>query len=294
LVEKEEELAKAEEELEKEKEELSEEELEQREQEIAEEKAAQEAIQEEIGEKKEEVETAKAEIAEAEKEVEEKKAEIERDRETIARDERLKEVEKAIEEEPEKVAEQVVALEEERQTQPTREPIVGGKLYYLKVKKYLTDGHYANDLYIIDALTGEYIKKAPERPHIAGHKYEVIAGEGVLVLTDWTEKEAHYLTLLDLDTLEMLVVGSNDIYHLSFIERRADFVYAVVFHESEDCRLGKFNARTLELVKESEVQIDKNTVFHMSGNLIFVNSENKDMLVIESNTMEVKNTIQLP
>jgi len=269
--------------------------IEEREEQLATEKTALGELEDTAEEKRTEVEAEKEELARAEEDVEEKKAEIESDRRTIARDERLAEVEKAIEEEPEKMAERLVAMEEERKSVPQKEPIVGGKLYYLKVKKYLTDGHYANDLYIIDALTGEFVLKAPEKPHIAGHKYEVVPGEGVLVLThSGDEKEAHYLTLLDLDTLEVLRTASVDVYHLSFVERRGDYVYAVNFKDPEDCRIGKYSSTTLRLVAESEAQIDRNTVFHMSGDLIFVNSEKKDMLVIDSDTMKVQSTITLP
>ena len=108
------------------------------------------------------------------------------------------------------------------------QPIAKNRLYYLKVKTYLADGHYANELYAIDALSGEVLYKAPERPNIAGHQYTVLADgpdQGVLVLTHQGDnREAHYLTLLDLDTLKPTRIGSNAIFHRSFVEKRGDFV----------------------------------------------------------------------
>ncbi len=269
-------------------------EIEEKEETIAATKEDQVDKQLELEEDKKDVEEEKKELALAEKAVEEKKAEIQRDKESIAKDERVEEIKEEIKKDPDKVAEELAAKEEELKSIPGREPIVGGKLYYLKVKQYLSGGHYANDLYIINALSGEYIAKAPEKPHIAGHKYEVIADRGVLVLTQGEGMEAHYLTLLDLDSLAPLVYGSDDIFHLSFIEKRGNYIYAIVFKESNDFRLGKFDAFTLKQVAESDVKIDKNTVFHMSGELIFANSLKKDMLVLKASDLTVENTIELP
>ncbi len=114
------------------------------------------------------------------------------------------------------------------------------------------------------------------------------------MLTQGEGIESHHLTLLDLVTLEPLVIGETNIFHLSFIEKRGDSIYAINFKSETDYRLGRYNAETLELVAESEEMIDKNTVFHMSGELVFVNSRDKLMLVLDANKLMKLNVVDLP
>ena len=259
------------------------------------------AARAEIVDKESEVEKQKEEVAAREREIEteqtkaeEKREEIAEDKKEIAKDERVIEVTEAIKEDPEKAAEELIQKEEELKKVARRDPVTGGFLYYLKVKEYLTDGHYANDLYRIDAVTGEYISKAPDKPHIAGHKYDIFPERGVLVLTQGETREAHYLTLLDLITLVPINTSNVDIFHKSFIERRGDFIYAVNFKYADNFRLGKYDADSLELIAESEVKIDKNTIFHMSGDLIFVGGPDGSMQDISAADLALKNTIDLP
>lgn len=238
-----------------------------------------------------EIDESESRISEEEKAIAQKEQEIAEETKEIKRDERIIEAQK----DPEKIVDELEKKEEELKQVSRLEPIAGGKLYYLKVKQYLTDGHYANDLYVIDALTGEFLLKAPEKPHLAGHKYDVIDETGVLVLTQGTGRESHHLSLLDLVTLEPLIINSEtDIFHLSFIELRGDYIYTVNFLGTGDYRLGKYNKKTLELIAVSVDQLDKNTVFHKNGDLIFVNSRDLKMLVLNDGDLSRKNIIDLP
>jgi hypothetical protein len=269
-----------------------EQELAENEKKLAEEKQRQKDREKELEEQKSKSQQTESGIEKDQREIEEKRKEIDKDRESIERDKKIVEIKKEIEKDPDKVAEDL--LKKEQELRDARDPIAAGTLYYLKVKRYLTDGHYANDLYRIDAKTGEFIDKAPERPHIAGHRYDVIPEEGVLVLTQGEGKEAHHLTLLDLVTLEPIVVGDTNIFHLSFIEKRGDSIYAINFKSEADYRLGRYDAKTLDLVAESGEKIDKNTVFHLSGDLVFVNSKDKLMLVLDAKGLTKINVVDLP
>jgi hypothetical protein len=233
-------------------------------------------------------------LEEDRREVEKREEDVEEDRRSIERDEKIEKIKEEIEEDPDKVAEKLLEKEEELKKTAQKDPIAAGALYYLKVREILTDGHYANELYRIDAATGEFINKAPEFPHIAGHKYSVIPGEGVLVLTHGEGREAHRLTLLDLTTLKPLKMGEADIYHRSFIEKRGDFIYAIDFRGTNDFRLGKYDAATLELIAESDERVDKDTVFHMYGELVYINSWNKKMLILSAEDLSKMRVVDLP
>ncbi len=127
------------------------------------------------------------------------------------------------------------------------QPVAKNRLYYLKVKTYLDDGHYANELFAIDALTGEMLYKAPERPNIAGHQYtgprrRSRQGRARAHPSGRRQPRGAHLTLLDLDTLKPTRIGSNAIFHRSFVEKRGDFFYAVDFKGDGDFRLGKYDS----------------------------------------------------
>ena len=265
--------------------------IEEEEQELEKKKEEAKDRQQDADAKEREIAESESRISEEELAVENKEQEIVEETEEIKRDERIL----AAKKDPEKIVEELEKKEEELEQASRREPISGGKLYYMKVKQYLTDGHYANDLYVIDALTGEFLLKAPEKPHIAGHKYDVIDATGVLVLTQGTDRESHHLSLLDLDTLEPLIINSEtNIFHLSFIELRGDYIYTVNFLRTGDYRLGRYDKKTLVLIAESIDQLDRNTVFHKNGDLIFVNNRDLKMLVLNDADLTRKNIIDLP
>ncbi len=270
-----------------------------REQEAAAKAAEAAAAQKELAARQQQLEQKKAEAAQgeaaaakAEAKVEEKKAEIAQEKAEVKRDERIVEAQKN----PEKIVSELEAKEQELAN--VGQPVAKNRLYYLKVTNYLNDGHYANELFAIDALTGELLYKAPERPDIAGHQYIVVSDgpdKGVVVLTyqGGDNREAHFLTLLDLDTLKPTKVGSNSIFHRSFVEKRGDFFYAVELKGGDDYRLGKYDAE-LRQVAESADRIDPDTVFHIYGDLIFVNSASKKVLVLKAADLSKVRELALP
>jgi hypothetical protein len=254
-------------------------------------KQQQAAQQKAIDEKKADTGRQDQAVAREEAKVEAKKEEIAKDKTEVKRDERIVEAKTN----PEKIVNELETKEAELARMG--QPIAKNRLYYLKVKTWVTDGHYANELYAIDALTGEMLYKAPEKPDIVGHQYTVLAEgptKGVLVLTmGETGREAHYLTLLDLDTLKPTRIGSNAIFHRSFVEKRGDFFYAIDFRADGDFRLGKYDA-SLNQVAESADKIDPDTVFHIYGDLIFVNSASKNMLVLKADDLTKVRELKLP
>ena len=99
--------------------------------------------------------------------------------------------------------------------------------------------------------------------------------------------------MLDLSTLEPSVTGEENIFHRSFIYLRDDFIYAVTSKSNNsEYYLGKFDS-SLNLVYESAEQIDPNTAFHLYGDFIYVNSPDKEMLVLNKNDLTKQNIINL-
>jgi hypothetical protein len=243
-----------------------------------------EDIEDDIEDKQEQVDREQDRISDMEQDVEQEKDDIERDQ-TI----------RDVQDDPEPFVDRLEDTEQEledtKSTISKTEPVIENVLYYLKVKEYLTNGHYNNELFAIDTTTGEVLYSAPDS-HICGHEYWA-TDEGILVITHVGSHKNHFLTLLDLGTLEPSVTGEENIFHRSFIYLRDDFIYAVTSkNNNSEYYLGKFDS-SLNLVSESAEQIDPNTAFHLYGDLIYINSPDKEMLVLNKNDLTKQNIINL-
>lgn len=269
-------------------------------------------IEQQISDLNEEIESDKEDQAKQQQEVDELSEDIENKQEQVARDEqRISDLEQDVDQEkdsiqrdqtvldirenPESFADRLIETEQEledtKSTIAKTEPIVENVLYYLKVKEYLTNGHYDNELYAIDTTTGEVLYTAPDS-HICGHEYWA-TDNGILVITHVGSHRDHFLTILDLNTLEPEITGEDNIFHRSFIYIRDDFIYAVTSkNNNTEYYLGKFDS-SLKLVLESEEQIDPNTAFHLYGNFIYLNSPDKEMLVLNKSDLTKQNLIKL-
>jgi hypothetical protein len=233
-------------------------------------------------------------IAAQEEAIRAKEEEIAEDKAAIEKDERILEVL----EEPEKAVEELAAREEELKKQEEAlkkvaktEPIVGNRFFYLKRKEYLTDGHYNNDLFVLDPQSGDILFQAAE-PNICGSDYWVFEDGIVLITHTGAHQAGHYLSLFDLESLEPLIRGADIIFHRSFVAIRQGFIYAIIKREDNVFSLGKFDMK-LDRVAQSAEAIDRNTTFHLFEDQIFVTSPEKNILVLRSEDLSLVRLIDL-
>jgi len=169
--------------------------------------------------------------------------------------------------------------------------VFANKLFYLKVKKYLQDGHYNNEMYMINMTTGKIDFKSSVGS-ICGRRYDVYS-EGVVVIAHkgkGDHNSSHHLTMLDRKTLNLKVQGGTDIFWRSFIEIRDGFIYAIMLDEGK-YYLGRFD-KDLKLVKKSLATIDKNTFISIYGDKIFITGADKKILVLKKDDMTLLKTIK--
>lgn len=274
-------------------------EIAEKEEEVKKEEAEVEEEKEVIEEEKVEVEKKEEEVVAQEEAIAEKEAEIEKEEEQIKRDE----TELKIEEDPDKVKEELLEKEEElaekekeleeREEEVSKqeidEKIIGINLYYLKIKEYLTGGHYNNEMYIINASTRKIKLKSPVT-NICGRRYDVFA-DGVIVITrEEGSDENYYLTLLDKDSLEAKYLGVDNIFWRSFIEVNNDFIYAIIKGE-DGYYLGKFNNK-METVAKSTEKISNDTFISFFENVIYINSSDKNIMVLSQEDLSLEEVIR--
>ncbi len=261
------------------------------EQDIESDREEQEKQEQENTERTQDIEDRQEDIDRDEQRVEDLERDVEQEKENIERDQTILDVQEDPETFVDRLTETEEELEETQSTIAKTEPIIENVLYYLKVKEYLTNGHYNNELYAIDTLTGNILFTAPDS-EIDGKEYWA-TDNGILVISHVGSHKEHYLTLLDLNTLEPSVIGETIIFHRSFIQIREDYIYAVISKNNDSAfYLGKFDS-SLNLIAESEEMIDSNTAFHLYGNYIYVNSPDKEMLVLNKSDLTWQNIIVL-
>ena len=252
---------------------------------LAKQREAQKAEEERIAAQKKALDEKKQEI------VGEKK-DIAADKSALAAETKPEQLRKDLEKKSEELAvreAEVATREEAARKGETDAAIFGGKLYYLNVKEYLSGGHYNNDMLIINAASGTVLLKSAEA-NICGRKYDIFPG-GVAVITHKGDHTGgHFLTLLDLDSLARKAVGEEPVFYRSFVEVRDDFVYAIVNREKA-YYLGKFDLG-MKLVAASKDPVDGDSFISFFGDLVYVNREDKRILVLKKSDLSTAGVIQ--
>ena len=217
----------------------------------------------------------KEDVKKEEQNIETKKEDVVKKQEEIAKD---KQDVQTTTDDLKKKQEELDKREQNLKEGKSDENMFGNKLYYLKIKEYLVEGHYNNEMYLIGAESKKVEVKS-ELTTICGHKFDV-SDNGVIVIAHQGQHSTpHNLVLLDKDTLKVKIRGSDDIFWRSFVETREGMIYAIVKKSDNDYYLGKFNAK-LELAAISTEKVDSNTFISFYDKSIFINNPAKEIMVL--------------
>jgi len=252
--------------------------------------------------KKEEVKKEEAKIEEKKEVIVKKQEEIQKDKKEIKNDETTKNISENKDKAKEDLTKKDTDLKAKEKELDNREQALkegasdknmfANKLYYLKTKDYMENGHYNNEMYIINAVDKK-VEVRSEISSICGHKYDV-SKNGVVVIAHQGQNTApHFLVLLDRSTLKVVKQSKEEVFLRSFVETRDDFFYAVIKENDKEFSLGKFNLN-LELVKKSSEKIDSDTFISFFGNSIYVGSPDKKIIVLSKDELVLLEKITPP
>lgn len=261
----------------------------------------------EIQKSKTELDKQKKAIQSQKQEVQKKKKDLKQEEEKVSQEDKnirsdqadlkIKKDSKAFEKELKKKDEdlskkekKLAKIEQQLKEGKTDRRIAAGKLYYLKVKDYMIGGHYNNEMYLIDVVTHKIIKKS-SFTNICGKDYHVFK-DGVVVIGHGGGKDhssGHFLVLLDGDTLEVKAKGNADVFWRSFVEIRNDSFYAVILKDRL-FYLAKFDS-DLQLVDVSPKPVFKDTFISFFGDVLYVSSQNKGILVLKQSDLSLVDTV---
>jgi len=231
------------------------------------------------------LETKKEEIAAEQKDIAKDQAAVRAQKEPEA-------VQKELEQKSAELAQreaEVTQREEVARKGETDASIFAGWLYYLKIKEYLTGGHYNNELYAINAATAKVGLKSPV-VNICGRRYDIFK-DGVVVITHKGDHRAgHYLMRLDLKSLEPRATGPDTVFFRSFVEIRDDMVYAIL-NRDDAYYLGKFDG-DMKAVAVSTEKVDPDSFISFFGDLIYINREDKKILVLKKVDLSTSGVVE--
>lgn len=250
------------------------EELKKKEEEVAKEKEALKKDEEKTAKEEKKVEEKKSEIAQNNQDIQTDKNRAERKNETPAQREARLDAKEA----------DIRKREEEQKNNRPQDSVFGGKLYYLRVRDYSTDGKYRNDFYIIDPKARKIKVKSPY-PGIVGKKFDVVDKDVVVI----GEKKSatsvqHYLVKLDGETLVDKQYGSDEIFWRGFVEVRENEIYAIL-NKNGTFYLGKFD-KDLKLLQRSEVALHEDTFFSFHEDTIYVNGADRKIEVLNRSDLK--------
>lgn len=244
------------------------EELKKKEEEIAKEKEQLKKEEEKTAKEEKKVEEQKSQIAQNKQDIQTDKSRAERKNETPAQREARLDAKEA----------ELKKREEEQKNNRPQDSVFGGKLYYLRVRDYSTDGKYRNDFYIIDPKARKIRVKSPYNG-IVGKKFDVIDKDVVVIGEKKTATSVqHYLVKLDGETLVDKQYGSDEVFWRGFVEVRDNEIYAIL-NKNGTFYLGKFD-KELKLLQRSEVALHEDTFFSFHEDTIYVNGADRKIEVL--------------
>jgi hypothetical protein len=141
--------------------------------------------------------------------------------------------------------------------------VIGEKILFLQVVKYESDGHYTNDLWVLDSDNEEGLFKSPFE-NICGRDFVVLPG-GVLVIGfegKEVDNRVHHLVLLDKETLDVKKMSKEDIFWQSNIVYRDNKIYVFETFENK-VYLSRFSEDLVREARSSEpVNINSDLTFN--------------------------------
>ncbi len=186
---------------------------------------------------------------------------------------------KELEEKEKELTQKEKELEKkEEEIKKNEDPAVfDGVFYYLKIKKFLDDGIYENELYSINPATRKVLKKSPYE-HISGRKYDIFAEGVVIIGFEGQNRLNHKLILLDKQTLQPKVTSKDIVFYRSFIIIKDDYIYAILMEEGSTY-LGKYD-KNLKRVFKSTEKVEKDSFITFYGDYIYINNDLKNKILV--------------
>jgi hypothetical protein len=204
----------------------------------------------------------------------------------------LKEEAKQKVEELKKQTEDLISKQKEEKS----ENVIGDKVLFLRLVKYEDDGHYTNELWVLDSTNEQTLYKSPYT-NICGKEFHIIR-EGVVVIGfDGSRpvERIHRLVLLDSENLSQVKVTKEEIFWRSHIVYNEGKIYAFEKYKN-DVYLSRFNP-DLTLDARSSEPVGTNSELSFYKDRIFLtgkpgNEEETVIRILQRSDLKVLKTLK--
>lgn len=184
----------------------------------------------------------------------------------------------------------------EKEKEEKSENIIGDKVLFLRLVKYEDDGHYTNELWVLDASNEQTLYKSPYT-NICGKEFHVIK-EGVVVIGfdgNRPVERVHRLVLLDQEKLSQVKVTKEEIFWRSHIVYKDGKIYAFEKYKN-DVYLSRFNP-DLTLDARSSEPVGTNSELSFYKDRIFLtgkpgNEEETVIRILQKQDLKVVKTLK--
>jgi len=246
---------------------------------------------EQLQEQKKEIQQQKQEVQQEQKKVEEAKQEIKEQKEqpqTTRKEEEKKENQATTENQQKqptsKVDQQLETLKKENEElkkeiekkEQQSDNVINEKIVFLKVMRYVSDGHYSNELWMVDPNKDDTLFRGPFT-NICSRTFLPIEKVGIVVIgyEDAAHTQTpHHLYLLDQDNLQVKAKSKEIVIFSSFLIYKDNLIYAI---EELDGKyyLSRFNDK-LELQDRSSSNINPHSEITFFKDKIYLTGSGTD------------------
>lgn len=244
---------------------------------------------EQLQEQKKEIEQQKQEVQQEQKKVEEAKQEIKEQKEqpqTTRKEEEKKENQTLTENQQpaSKVDQQLETLKKEvedlkkelEKKEELSDNVINEKIVFLKVMRYVSDGHYSNELWMIDPNKDDTLFRGPFT-NICSRTFLPIDNIGIVVIgyEDSAHTQTpHHLYLLDQDNLQVKAKSKEVVIFSSFLIYKDNLIYAIEELDGKHY-LSRFNDK-LELQDRSSSDINPHSEITFFKDKIYLTGSGTD------------------
>lgn len=163
-------------------------------------------------------------------------------------------------------------IEEQEKKSPN---VVENKILFLRVLKYIEGGHYNNELWQIDPINDDALRRGPYT-NICGREFSALEGAGVVVIGHDGDHadENHHLILLDPESLEFAKSSRENIFWRTSLIIKDDMVYAFEVYKNL-YYLSRFK-KDMSLDARSSVAVNPDSDITFFNEKIYVTGKKND------------------
>jgi len=245
-------------------------------------------------EKKEgQVEARKDEISDREGAVDEAKSRLDSDKEFESQKSDSDKYDEAVRKRALELAREKAALRKQeaaRRQALSERDVYMGKVIFLKKLDYLIDGHYDNQLMVIDPETDK-VEAKTSADSICSVNFEILPnGNFILLSHAGGHSQSHYLTEFDRSDLRVLSRGTNNMFWRAPILVKENEVFSIL-KSYQNFYLAKFSAEGFGLLAKSAVAVSPDSQMTFFKNKIYLtgtgSGQNRKVLILSRDDLSL-------